>query len=765
MWVTGEGDRPLIAAIVGGGPACEAILRMVKEDSLGSLRMSIAGVADRHADAPGVRYARRSGVPLITTDYRDLFSIPDLGLIIELTGSDRLRDELESDRPRHVRLIDHFGARLFWELHQAQQKIMEQGNLLRQQVETERERIAQILDSIPYDIVVVDTELAVQHVNATFLNQRGVRLEDVRGNSYYDVCDGVRGECEPVQASTAKEVLNTKAARSLVRKCFDANGETRYFAIDFAPLLNPDGSLEGMIEMTRDISHRILLEEDLKAAEVQLKRFMELAPLATYVKDRRGQYIEVNRATCTLLGREKSEIIGKTDEELLPMAAAKVMRTGDQDVLHFQERISFDAEVLLGDKPVFLSTVKYPVLDVGGKASAVAGLSKDITAQRKTEAELIRTRAYLQNILDNAPMMVVTTDLDGRVVSFNRHAEACYGYEAVEILGKSVSMLCGSPEEWEPLSRRVEKGGIVQEYETIPLRKDGRPMVIALTLAPLKDNDANMIGTVCLSRDISQRKALMDQVIQSERLASIGRLAAGVAHEINNPMAVIAEIAGYLDDLVAEGPPVKRRRLDRELQEGLPKITAQIKRCRSITSRLLSFARKRQTPMEVADVNSALDEILPFLGKEARLAGVQIHRRFNIDIPLVRIEDLQLEEILINLIRNAIHSMSPRAYGNIWLFATQKERNVILTVKDDGPGIDRQVMDRLFDPFVTTKPVGQGTGLGLSICYGIVKHHGGEIQVESEPGQGTSFRVVLPVHHQALQRAVTDHQFARNPIP
>jgi len=764
MWVTADDDRPLITAVVGGGPACEAILRMVEEDSLGSLRLSIVAVADSNADAPGVRYARRTGVPLITKDYRDLYTIPDLRLIIELTGSDRLRDELESTRPRHIRLIDHFGARLFWELHQAEQKIMEQGNLLRQQVETERQRIARILDSIPYDILVVDTELAVQHANATFLKHRAVCLEEVRGRPYFDLCDGIQGEGEPVQVSSANEVLNAKAARSVLRKCFDANGETRYFAIDFVPLLNPDGSVGGMIEMTRDISHRILLEEDLKAAEVQLQRFMELAPLATYVKDRQGQYIEVNRATCTLLGREKNEIIGKRDEELLPSAAAKAMRTGDQDVLQFQERVSFDAEVLLGGKPVFLSTVKYPLFDADGKVTALAGLSKDITAQRKTEAELIRTRAYLQNILDNAPMMVVTTDLDGRIVSFNRRAEECYGYEAVEIIGKSVSMLCGSPQEWEPLSRRVEQGGIVHEYETTPLRKDGRPMVIALTLAPLKDNDGNMIGTVCLSRDISERKALMDQVIQSERLASIGRLAAGVAHEINNPLAVIAEIAGYLEDLLADGPPLKRRRLDKELQDGLPKITAQIKRCRSITSRLLSFARRRQTPMEVADVNRALDEILPFLAKEARLAGVQIHRRFNIDIPLVRIEDLQLEEILINLIRNAIHAMSPRTYGNIWLFATRKGGKVILTVKDDGPGINRQVADRLFDPFVTTKPMGQGTGLGLSICYGIVKHHGGGIQVESQPGQGTSFRVILPVHHQAA-RTETHHQLAGNPIP
>jgi len=203
-------------------------------------------------------------------------------------------------------------------------------------------------------------------------------------------------------------------------------------------------------------------------------------------------------------------------------------------------------------------------------------------------------------------------------------------------------------------------------------------------------------------------------------------------------------VAPLLQDLTEEGPAIKRRQLDRELQEGLPKVAAQIRRCRSITSRLLSFARKSEMRMEVADVSIALDEILSFLAKEARLAGVQIHRRLRANLPLIRIEDLQLEEVLINLIRNGIHALRPRGHGNIWLFAAQRGRQVILTVKDDGPGIAKDVMDRLFDPFVSTKPVGQGTGLGLSICYGIVKHHGGEILVESEADQGTSFQIVLP---------------------
>jgi len=281
------------------------------------------------------------------------------------------------------------------------------------------------------------------------------------------------------------------------------------------------------------------------------------------------------------------------------------------------------------------------------------------------------------------------------------------------------------------------------------VRKNGSEMIVSVTLAQLKDSASDMIGTVAMSRDITQRQFLVNQVIQNERLAALGRLAAGVAHEINNPLAVIAEIAGYLEDLTEAGPTVRRRQVDRELQEGLPKISAQIRRCRSITSRLLSFARKSEVRMEVADVSVALDEVLPFLAKEARHAGVQIHRRLTPHIPQVSIEDLQLEEVFTNCIKNAIDAMSLRGHGNIWLFSEQRNGRVILRIKDDGPGIARDVLDRLFDPFVTTKPVGQGTGLGLSICYGIVKHHGGDIIVDSEPGQGTTFQVILPVHYEA----------------
>jgi PAS domain S-box-containing protein len=740
---------------------------MTKEETLGRFGMSVVGVADINPNASGVRYAREIGVGHITTDYRDLYTIPDLTLIIELTHSDRVRDEIERTRPRYVRLIDHFAARLFWELHQAEKSVIEQRNLLNQQIEAEGKRIAQIFDSIPDELLVVDTDMIVRHANATFLKHHGVRLVDVQGKSYDAISKSLRGEPQiDVVERAFKQICSRKEfSSSLVHRHFDSDGKAQYAAIEVAPLLNPDGSLTGCIEMTRDISHRILLEEELKATEAQLKKFMELAPLATYVKNRQGQYIEVNRATCTLLGREKREIIGKTDEELLPEEAATVMRAEDQNVLQAQAQVSFETEVSLGGNTIVLSTIKYPVLDAKGTVSAVAGLSKDVTAQREVEAELIRTRGYLQNILDNAPVMVITTDLDGRIVSFNRHAESCYGYEAKEIIGKLVIPLFRSREEWEALLGRVVHGGTIRDHETTRLRKDGSQMTVSITLAPLKDNAGNMIGTVAMSRDITERQALINQVMQSERLAAVGHLAAGVAHEINNPLAVIAEITGYLQDLTEEGPAVKRRQLDRELQEGLPKVAAQIRRCRSITSRLLSFARKSEVRREVADVSTTLDDILPYLVKEARLAGVQIHRRLHAGLPLVCIEDLQLEEVLINLIKNAIHAMSPRGYGNVWIFSTNRGGHVVLTVKDDGPGIAKDVMARLFDPFVSTKPVGQGTGLGLSICYGIVKHHGGEILVDSEPDQGTNFQIVLPAVREATKANQRDRCLGPDQVP
>jgi len=738
--------RPLNTAIVGGGKGCASFLRMVAEDKLGGFRLQVRGVADVNPDAPGIRYARETGVELVARSHLDLYQIPGLELIIELTGSDEVYQELARTRPPHVRLIDHFSASLFWELYTSEEAVIRQRTEMRERVQAEREWIQQVFNSIPDEIVVVDDELVVLDANASFLRANKLGLDDVRGRHCYDLEQSIRGECQvALHSCPFFEVMKTKAPTSVVRKHFDRSGTPRYAAIVAAPLLNSDGSIAGMLESTRDITRRIRLEEELKATEVRLHQFMELAPMAAYVKSLGGQYIDINPAACRLLQHERGEILGRTDLEILPRAAAEVLRQSDAEVLRRRQPVTVDEVVELGGATWYLSTVKYPALDGQGNITAICGISNDVTALKQAELELTRTRDYLQRVLDHSPVIMVTTDVEGRVVSFNPGAEESLGYRHEEVIGQPAARFFKDPEERERLVRRVRQTGAVRGKETTLVRKDGSPLFVSLTLAQLKDAEGRFIGTVGISEDISQRKALVNQIMQSERLAAVGRLAAGVAHEINNPLAVIGEVAGYLEDLLGADPDGRSETLLQEIRESLPKITKQVMRCRKVTFRLLTFSRKSAARVELADVNAALDEILPFLEKEAQLALVTVHRDYDKELPKVKIEEMQLQEIFINLITNALQAIGKRGYGNIWIRTERREGKVVAIIRDDGPGIAEEVRDRLFDPFVTTKAPGQGTGLGLSICYGIIKRYGGEISFESRPGQGTTFYVILPV--------------------
>ena len=743
-----QSTMPTNAAIVGGGKGCKSILEMVQGDTLGHFRMRVLGVADVDPEAIGVRYARDLGVPFVTSDYRKLYEIPNLGVIIELTGNDAIRDEIERTRPRHIRLIDHFGARLFWEVHQAEEAIILQRTEMQQNVEAERERIAEILNSIPDEILVVDPEMQIQDANASFLQNNNCSIEDIRGLTCYEVEQGIRGECQICLGNCPVfNVMREGRPASLVRKHFAKSGETRYASIVGAPLRNREGRITGMIELVRDITKRIRLEETLATTEVHLQRLMELAPLATYAKNQSGQYIDANPAACDLFGKRNEELLGKTDLELFSSGTAEKQREGDQQVWQDQGAVSMETELEIGDRRIFLSTVKFPILNPEGDPTALCGLAQDVTAQKEAEKKLRETREYLQNILDNSSVIIITTDMNQNVVSFNRGAEQQLGYCSDEIVGKPITMLYQDPTKRAEFLRQIMSGKDVQDYSYELLCKDGTLLPVSITLSELKDSSGKMIGTVGMCKDISHRQELMAQILQSERMAAVGRLASGVAHEINNPLAIVSGITGFLGELVEDERDVDETEILQELIEALPKIEKQIERGRDITHRLLRFARKPEMPIEHADANTVLKEILPFFEKECRLAGINIHRDYQRGLPKIAVDETQLQEILMNLTKNAMDALTSKGGGNIWLKANEEAGKVVLTVCDDGPGIDDAIRDRLFDPFASTKSIEQGTGLGLAVCYAIVKRCDGEIRVFSGPDGGACFKVFLPAHN------------------
>ena len=249
-----------------------------------------------------------------------------------------------------------------------------------------------------------------------------------------------------------------------------------------------------------------------------------------------------------------------------------------------------------------------------------------------------------------------------------------------------------------------------------------------------------------IARADRKNEAMNQQVVESGKLATIGELAAGIAHEINNPVAIMVEEAGWMSDLLEEEPGMTPDNKS-EFHRAIEQITTQGRRCKDITHKLLSFARKSDATEADININDTIREIVDLTAQMARYNNVTISTRLAPDLPFIRFSPSELQQVILNLTNNAIDAMGKDG-GTVEIVTdinTQDDNMIEIKVDDNGPGIPAQYLDRIFDPFFTTKAVGKGTGLGLSICYGIIQKMGGTIEVESHMGQGTCFLIRLPL--------------------
>jgi two-component system NtrC family sensor kinase len=239
-----------------------------------------------------------------------------------------------------------------------------------------------------------------------------------------------------------------------------------------------------------------------------------------------------------------------------------------------------------------------------------------------------------------------------------------------------------------------------------------------------------------------ERTVMTHQVIETGRLASIGELAAGIAHEINNPVAIMVQEAGWIDDLLQDDNPTSRDNLE-EIERAVGQIRTQGDRCKEITYKLLSFARKTDPSVRAVVLNDVVDEVIGLTSQKTRYANVHVETEMNPDLPAIEASPTEMQQVLLNLVNNAIDAIEEPG-GTVTVVTRTEGDAVVLEVHDTGKGIPEANIPRIFDPFFTTKPVGQGTGLGLSICHGIIEKAGGTITVESEIEQGTTFTVSFP---------------------
>jgi PAS domain S-box-containing protein len=454
-----------------------------------------------------------------------------------------------------------------------------------------------------------------------------------------------------------------------------------------------------------------------------------------------GTLTFVSDAYCQYFGKRREELIGRSLLEAAPepdrhQLFAYLQSLGPSNLVGFLEHrvTGRDGE---GRWHVRVDQV---LLDAEGNVREVASVARDVTDQRYARAELRKDEAIINALFESAAEGIILVDGEGRIAFANGRMEAIFGYAQSELLGQSVELLV--PERASALHVR-HRADYFARPRARPMglgkdltgrRKDGTEFPIEVSLSHVPD-DRGGIG-IAFVTDISQRVAQERQARHVEKLAALGSLAAGIAHEINNPIGVVLSRIELMLMDTGEGTPG-------QYGKDLEVLHRQAKRLRQIAEGLLSFGRTRQRERQPADLTEIVEDTLLISGKQLGRDGIQVATSLPRGLPRVWGDPTALEQVIMNLLLNARDAMPGGGTLRIETSPAPDQLGAVrLVVADTGIGMTPEVLARISEPFFTTKPT--GTGLGLSVSYTIIREHGGTVSVDSAPGHGTTVMVTFP---------------------
>ncbi len=403
-------------------------------------------------------------------------------------------------------------------------------------------------------------------------------------------------------------------------------------------------------------------------------------------------------------------------------------------------------------------------------------MQQEISERKRVEKELRRLRSLLSNIVNSMPSILVGVDAEGRVTQWNSEAEKTTGGTAREAEGSALEDVFPQFSYQMAKVRQAIRERQVVKDEKITLAADGKTHYADVTIYPLVTNGVD--GAVIRVDDVTERVRIEEMMIQSEKMLSVGGLAAGMAHEINNPLAMMLQAIQVVLDRVFEEIPANVEAAEacgctlealrdymqrREVPQMLQIVEEAGHRAAKIVDNMLSFSRKSTGGAVPCDLGQLIDETVELAGSDYDLKKkydfrqIEIVREYDPDLPEVPCEASKIQQVVLNLLKNGAQAMAGRKDrtepARFVLRTAREEGQAKVEVEDNGPGMDEATRRRVFEPFFTTKGVGKGTGLGLSVSYFIIsENHGGKMTVESTPGKGTKFIIRLPLKGKDLCR-------------
>ncbi|RLB25027.1 MAG: PAS domain-containing sensor histidine kinase [Deltaproteobacteria bacterium] len=683
--------------IVGGGKVCRAVLAIILGKNFINHKLSILGVADINDKAEGLVYAKERGI-FTTTDYKDLFTIKGLNLIIELTGDNEVLEKLKKNKPAKVRLIDHLEAMSVWDFLQIEEervrikkdlkkyineperiktefdrfseqlaKIVEERTRHLQTVEkelVERERaLSQIIQGNTIPTFVINKDHIVTHWNIACEKLTGYKSDEIVGTNKQWL--PFRAEERPIMADVIVDGMNEKEIKNyygqkwsnsaLIEGAYEAEeffpniGEKgKWLFFTAAPIKGSDGKTVGSIETLWDTTERKEAQEALQRAHDELE-------------------MRVEQRTAEL---------------------------------------------------------------------------------KKVNEELRRSEEKYKTLFDSAPNPIFIMDRHSfSIIDVNTTAVDCYQQSREELLKKSFfDLLFEEDKELEEGLKKLTNNQCVFYPRRRHIRKGGEPFYVNIVAChAVHLGKENVIAT---TTDINETVEKEAQLVQASKLATLGTLASGMAHELTQPLNVIQVASDFFLKKIKKGEEISKDELSIMAEE----IGSHVDRASKVIKHMREFARQSDLTRSELNINEPIKDVFKVMGQQLRVHQIGVELDLDPNVPHIMAEHNRLEQVFVNLVTNAMYAMDDKALrwrDKKWkkllkIKSFPYDNKVVVTVSDTGKGIPTEIMDKIFEPFFTTREVGQGTGLGMSISYRIISDYGGTIEIESEVDKGTTFTLKFP---------------------
>ena len=477
---------------------------------------------------------------------------------------------------------------------------------------------------------------------------------------------------------------------------------------------------------------------DRREAERRYRELFDNIQEGIFFSTPQGRFVEVNDALVRILGYSSREEVIQLD---IPTQVYFSPRRREelQALLGREEGLRNHEEIFRrkDGSPVHVLINCFAVRDPSGNVLQYRGLMLDVTGLRQSQSELQKERDFTNKILSHTQSLILVTDTDG-VISYANRRWSGLGFHQNQILGQALPDLCAPPRRTalRDALAAVARGQQADNFDLPLLRGDGVSAQFSANLSPISGEDGRVSSIVVVMTDVTDSAMLRSKLVHAEKMAAVGQLVSGVAHEVNNPLTAIL---GFTD-LLMENPEVPE-----SARRDLRVILQEAQRTKQIVQNLLSFARQMPPQRQPIQVNSILQRTVHLRSYDFISHGIQVIERLDESLPQVIGDSHQLQQVFLNILNNAYDAVRETTRpARIEIMSARSNAFVEISFRDNGPGIPDP--GPIFDPFFTTKDVGKGTGLGLSICYGIVREHGGEIVCHNNPdSEGATFIVRLPV--------------------